>query len=221
MPQSRLEKVEGMSLQFLEYNGMLIQYAIGGILLIFRRMLTAMLTVFFVLSGTGNAEYLGSAPKQEVYVVQSRAHTCTLIATTMMLRNYASRNGFCVDTITESSVRSSAWSSVGLSWDFTVESINVQVNQEIRHAENKKQYLIDALQRHPEGVVIYDAHAPHAIWLFGYDESNDTFYCADTTTDVAGRAIMLEESIIRGATQEDKIQTIDRIWHVAGIEATV
>ena len=90
-------------------------------------------------------------------MVQSRAHTCTLIATTMMLRNYASRNGFCVDTITESSVRSSAWSSVGLSWDFTVESINVQVNQEIRHAENKKQYLIDALQRHPEGVVIYDA----------------------------------------------------------------
>lgn len=184
-------------------------------------MLTAALAVFFMLSGIGSAEYLGSEPKQEVYLVQSRAHTCTLIAATMMLRNYASRNGFEVDKITESAVRSCAWSSAGLSWDFTVESINVQVNQDIRHSGDKKAYLISALEKHPEGIVIYDANAPHAIWLFGYDQSKDVFYCADTTTDVAGRAIRLDESIIRGATQEDKIQNIDRIWYVVGMEAVV
>ena len=48
------------------------------------------------------------------------------------------------------------------------------------------------------------------------NEATDTFYCADTTTDVAGRAIKLEESIIPGKTQEDKLQTIDRIWYVTG-----
>lgn len=186
-----------------------------------KRMLVAVMAAIFMLSGSGCAEYLGSEPKQEVYVVQSRAHTCTLIAATMMLRNYASQNGFSLETIDEAAVRSSAWSSVGLSWDFTVQSITVQVNQEIKDAADKKAYLIEALEEHPEGVVIYDANAPHAIWLFGYDEATDTFYCADTTTEVAGRAIRLEESIIRGETQEDKIQTIDRIWYVASIEASV
>lgn len=189
--------------------------------MIFRRILTAALAVFFALPGSGKAEYLGSEPRQEVYVVQSRAHTCTLIAATMMLRNYACGNGFSVEQITESAVRSSAWSCVGLSWDFTVGGINVCVNLDVRHAEDKKEYLIAALERHPEGIVIYDANTPHAIWRFGYDESEDVFYCADTTTDVAGRAIRLEESIIRGETQEDKIQTIDRIWHIAGIEAVL
>ena len=200
---------------------MLVGYAIGGIFVKIRRMLAAVLAAFFVLSGCGLAEYLGSEPQEEVYVVQSRAHTCTLIAATMMLRNYASRNGFAMEDIDEAAVGRCAWSSVGLSWDFTVGTINVQVDHEIRNAEDKKAYLVCALEEHPEGVVIYDANAPHAIWLFGYDEEADVFYCADTTTDVAGRAIRLEESIIRGETQEDKIRTIDRIWYVTGIEATV
>lgn len=75
--------------------------------------------------------------------------------------------------------------------------------------------MIECLRQHSEGIVIYDANAPHAIWLFGYDDSTDTFYCADTTTDVAGRAIRLEESILRRKTQEEKIETLDRIWYIA------
>lgn len=181
-----------------------------------KNMLAALMAVFFMLSAAANAEYLGSKPPEEIYVVQSKKHTCTLIAATMMLRNYAERNDYSLDDMTESAVRSSAWSSRGLSWDFTVNSINVQVEHEIKKSGDKKQYLIDALKHHPEGVVIYDANAPHAIWLFGYDVDEDTFFCADTTTDVAGRSILLEQSIIPGKTQEDKIRTIDRIWYVTG-----
>lgn len=169
-----------------------------------------------MLSVGAQAEYLGSRPVDEIYVVQSRKHTCTLVAATMMLRNYTERNDGSLEAMTESAVRSSAWSSRGLSWDFTVNSVNVQVNREIKNSEDKKQYLIDALKRHPEGIVIYDANDPHAIWLFGYDADEDIFYCADTTTDVAGKMIRLEQSIIPGETQEDKIKTIDRIWYVAG-----
>ena len=182
------------------------------------RSLAAVLTAFFVLTVCGQAEYIGSEPVEEIYVVQSRRHTCTLIAATMMLRNYAEQNDHPLEEMTESTVRSSAWSSCGLSWDFTVNSINVQVGHEIKDSEDKKEHLIQLLHEHPEGVVIYDANAPHAIWLFGYDDATDTFYCADTTTDVAGRAIRLEESILRGETQEEKIQTIDRIWYVAGCD---
>lgn len=184
-----------------------------------RRLLAALMAVFFMLCACAQAEYIGSNPVDEIFVVQSRKHTCTLIAATMMLRSYASQNDYALDEMTESAVRSSAWSSVGLSWDFTVNSINVQVVHDIKDAGDKKAYLIHFLKFHPEGVVIYDANAPHAIWLFGYDEDTDTFYCADTTTSVAGRAIRLEESIIPGETQEDKINTIDRIWYVTGTRA--
>lgn len=184
-----------------------------------RNVLAAVIAVFFMLSAGAQAEYLGSKPVDEIYVVQSKKHTCTLIAATMMLRNYAERNDYAMDEMTESAVRSSAWSSRGLSWDFTVNSINVQVGHEIKNSGDKKQYLIDALKRHPEGFVIYDANAPHAIWLFGYDADEDVFYCADTTTDVAGKSIPLEQSIIPGNTQEDKIRTIDRIWYIAGAQA--
>lgn len=181
-----------------------------------KRFLAALLAVFFMMTMAAQAEYIGSEPAEEIYVVQSKKHTCTLIAATMLLRNYASQHNFSVEEMTESNVRNKAWNDRGLSWDFTVNNINVQVVHEIKEAQDKKAYLIHFLQYHPEGVVIYDANAPHAIWLFGYDEETDTFYCADTTTDVAGRTIRLEESIIPGKTQEDKIQTIDRIWYVTG-----
>ena len=37
--------------------------------------------------------YFGSHPEDDVYMTQSIAHTCTLIACTMMLRNYSCQRG--------------------------------------------------------------------------------------------------------------------------------
>ena len=108
-----------------------------------------------------------------------------------------------------------AWTKqYGLSQNFTIGQVSVTCSPEIRGLRDKKGYLIMCLQEHQEGVVIYDTGMPHAIWLFGYDEDTDTFYCADTITRTGGRAIPLEESIICGTTQQDKVNTIDKIWYV-------
>lgn len=180
---------------------------------VFRRF-CALLAALLVSICAAQAEYIGSMPDGGVYVVQSQRHTCTLVATTMMLRNYAYQMDSVYEQVTESAVRGCAWNSKGLKWDFTLGSVNVQMSRDITDAEDKKAYLIELLKAHPEGVVAYDAHAPHAVWLFGYDEDSDTFYCADSVTDVAGRRITLAESILSGETQEDKIAALDRVWHV-------
>ena len=159
--------------------------------------------------------YFGSVPEDGVYMTQSIAHTCTLIAATMMLRNYSCQRGSPYEQVTDTAVSHYAWTKqYGLSHEFTIGQVSVTCNADIRNCRDKKAYLINVLQYHREGVVIYDTGAPHAIWLFGYDEDTDTFYCADTITRTGGHAIPLVESIISGATQEDKVNTIDKIWYI-------
>ena len=70
--------------------------------------------------------------------MQSRRHTCTLIAATMMLRNYAEQTEGDGDAVTESAVSAAAWNSRGLKWDFTVDGVNVLCSHDIREAEDKK-----------------------------------------------------------------------------------
>ena len=181
------------------------------------RSLALALAALLALTGAAAAEgvYYGSHPAEDVFVVQTQRHTCTLIAATMMLRNYSCQLGSPYEQVTETGVRNYAWiSGRGLRQTFTIGQVTVDCSAEIDGCGDKKAYLIDMLQAHPEGFVIYDTGAPHAIWLFGYDEDSDTFYCADTITKNGGRAITLEESIISGKTQDDKVKTIDKIWFV-------
>ena len=188
--------------------------------LISRKRLIALCCAMAMLLAMGaqaGAEglYFGSVPDDGVYMTQSIAHTCTLIAATMMLRNYSCQRGSPYEQVTDTAVGHYAWTKqYGLSHDFTIGQVSVTCNADIRNCRDKKAYLINVLQYHREGVVIYDTGAPHAIWLFGYEEDTDTFYCADTITRNGGHAIPLEESIINGATQQDKVNTIDKIWYV-------
>ena len=176
-------------------------------------IISALLTTLFTAAAEGS--YVGSRPDSGVYVTQTQKRTCTLISATMMIRNYSDRIGNGYDHITEKTVRQKAWSSKGLSHSFSVDGISVTVSKDIKNADDKKAYLISCLKKHPEGIVIYDSGAPHAIFLFGYDAATDTFYCADTISKNGGKAITLEESIIKGGTQQAQIDTIDRIWHIA------
>ena len=175
------------------------------------------LVLLLVLCFGASAEgiYFGSHPAEDVYIMQTRAHTCTLVAATMMLRNYSCQRGTPYEQVTASGVGNFAWTKkYGLSQDFSIGQVTVTSNADVHYCVDKKAYLINVLQYHPEGVVIYDTGAPHAIWLFGYDQDSDTFYCADTITRNGGHAIPLVESIIRGETQQDKVDTIDKIWYV-------
>ena len=159
--------------------------------------------------------YYGSRPAADIFQVQTSRHTCTLIACTMMLRCYSSLMGDPYIQVTETGVGRYAWiQGVGLSHSFTIGSVTVAMSPEISGRKDKRSYLIEILAAHPEGVVIYDAGAPHAIWLYGYDEDTDTFYCADTFGERGGHGITLAESSLRGADQAAKIRTIDRIWYV-------
>ena len=175
------------------------------------------LVLLLVLCFGASAEgiYFGSHPAEDVYIMQTRAHTCTLVAATMMLRNYSCQRGTPYEQVTASGVGNFAWTKkYGLSQDFSIGQVTVTSNADVHYCVDKKAYLINVLQYHPEGVVIYDTGAPHAIYLFGYDSDSDTFYCADTTHRNGGHAIPLEESILRGETQQAKINTIDKIWYV-------
>ena len=175
------------------------------------------LALMTALTGPTLAEgmYYGSHPADDIYQTQTIAHTCTLIAATMMLRNYSYQHGSPYEQVTETGVGRFAWTKGwGLQRDFTIGQVSVTQNPDIGNCVDKKAYLINVLTYHPEGVVIYDTGAPHAIWLFGYDEDSDTFYCADTINSKGGHAIPLVESIINGKTQQDKINTIDKIWYI-------
>ena len=200
---------------------MLVEYRLTEV--IFMRLLRraaaliCVLALMLALAMPAGAEglYFGSHPGDDVYLTQTVPHTCTLIAATMMLRNYSCQRGTPYEMVTDTGVGHYAWTKQwGLSQNFTIGQVSVTCNADIRNCIDKKAYLINVLQYHSEGVVIYDTGAPHAIWLFGYDEDTDTFYCADTTNRNGGHAIPLVESIIRGDTQEDKINTIDKIWYV-------
>ena len=181
------------------------------------RRFTVCLILLLAMGAAAGAEglYFGSHPDDGVYLVETKAHTRTLIATTMMLRNYSCQLGSPYEQVTETGVRNFAWiNGRGLRQTFSIGQVTVNCSADIRECGDKKAYLIQALRDHPEGVVIYDTGTPHAIWLFGYDEETDIFYCADTITRNGGRAIPLVESIISGKTQEDKVNTIDKIWYV-------
>ena len=184
----------------------------------FHRIIAGLVVLMLALtpiSAGAEGMYYGSHPADDVYLTQSVAHTCTLIAATMMLRNYSCQRGSPYEQVTDTGVGHFAWTKqYGLSQSFDIGQVSVRCSPEIRNIKDKKAYLIMCLQEHAEGVVIYDTGMPHAIWLFGYDEDTDTFYCADTITRNGGHAIPLTESIIRGETQQDKINTIDKIWYV-------
>lgn len=186
----------------------------------FGRALAAVCALGLVLAAPparGEAlTYYGSRPGAAVYVTQTRKHTCTLIACTMMLRNYSYLRGGPYEMVDEWAVGRYAWGSYGLAQHFSIGQVEVSSSADIRTEKDKKQYLIDRLEAHPEGIVIYDTGAPHAIWLFGYDAERDIFYCADTIVSRGGRPIRLEKSIIRGADQAAKVNTIDKIWYIVG-----
>ena len=175
------------------------------------------LAILLALGAPAVAEgmYYGSHPADDIYQTQTIPHTCTLIAATMMLRNYSYQHGSPYEQVTETGVGRFAWTKGwGLQRDFSIGQVTVTQNADIGSCVDKKAYLINVLTYHPEGVVIYDTGAPHAIWLFGYDEDSDTFYCADTINSKGGHAIPLEESIIKGKTQQDKVNNIDKIWYI-------
>lgn len=146
------------------------------------------------LSGvTAEAVTCTSVGNGNVYLKQSGSGTCTLCASTMMLRRAAVFDGNTQwKKMTEAAVRKSAWlEGAGLRWSFSYAGMQVQHGELPGGSANKKQ-VINLLEQHPEGIVLYDRTVPHAVLLTDY--TNGTFYCSDPATGIAKGRIALNRS---------------------------
>ena len=176
-------------------------------------VLLVLMLVFMALPGEAATIY-GSLPDDGIYVEQEQKHTCTLVAATMMARNYAFQYGYDYEEITVAVMKKLCWSSYGLAHDFKVGNVSVTQSTEIGGLNDKKAYLIEQLVEHPEGIVIYNSRQPHAVFLFGYRADTDTFFCADTTGKKSLQMITLEDSLLKGEGQQGKIDGLNKIWHI-------
>lgn len=140
--------------------------------------------------------------EDSVFLKQSQARICTLTASTMMLRRAAMLSGDeDWDEITESSVRKNAWvEGTGLKWNFS--SAGFSVTQK---SLSSKKELISMLEKHPEGIVIYNTSKPHAILITDYTDG--VFYCSDPSNAAPkGRYPVANASI--------SVESASRCWYV-------
>ena len=178
-------------------------------------VLALVLTMLPAMSIAALAETIND---DNVFVKQSESGKCTLASSVMMLRRRAIIDGN-VDwsKITESTLGGSgAWiSGTGLNNNFSYMGMTVSGTKSYGQSSGNKAAFIALLGNHPEGIVIYDMNIPHAVLLTDYDESTDTFYCADPA--VAAKRIKLSESYIAskyGGTQNGALNSIGKIWYI-------
>ena len=133
-----------------------------------------------------------------VFLKQEGSTTCTLCATTMMMRRYSMLRGDSDwSSITESSVKSTAWiNGTGLKWSFNysnsfVNSISVG-HYTLPGGSANEALLQSELKNSPEGIVIYNTSVPHAVLLTDY--SNGVYYCADPLGSISKGRIPLTSS---------------------------
>lgn len=139
---------------------------------------------------------------REVFLKQSQAHVCTLTASAMMIRRAAMLSGNKDwKQITEQSVRKYAWAEkTGLKWNFTAAGISVT-----HKSLSSKSELIRLLDKHPEGIVIYNSRQPHAILVTDYTEG--ILYCSDPSNDKPnGRYPIAQASVTA--------ESANRCWYV-------
>lgn len=158
-----------------------------------------------------------------VFVKQSASGKCTLASAVMMMRRRAIVDGNADwETITESTLSSSAWiNGTGLRNGFSYMGMTVTGTRDFVSGSDKKASLIALLDKHPEGVVIYDDGIPHAVLLTDYDADTGTFYCADPANGTASGRIKLSQSWNaqkRGGTQDSVINSISKIWYISNKE---
>ncbi len=152
-----------------------------------------------------------------VFLMQSGRGKCTLTTAAMMLRRRAIIDGNANwESITEDSISSAAWiNGTGLSNNFTYAGMTVgTASYSGMSTADKKSALLAMLDKHPEGVEIYDGSLPHAVLLTDYDAASDTFYCADPGT--AAKRIKLSASwnAQNRGSQEAVIANITKIWYI-------
>lgn len=166
-----------------------------------------------VVSLTANAATFSQINADSVFVDQQTSYTCTLASNVMMLRRAALMLG---DPnwmfITEKNCRPTLWSEYGgmicdYKYSGSVKSITV-INRrvdELGGKSNPKQFFINMLKEHPEGVVIYDYDRPHAILLTDYTDGQ--FYCSDPWYELPTKRIPISQASI-------SVESAESVWYI-------
>ena len=106
-----------------------------------------------------------------VFLDQQRGGACVITSTAMMLRRAELLRGN-EDWASVTTADVPSW----MPYRFTVNGLDV-VHERLPGGEANRQYLIDLLAEHPEGVVLYARCVPHAVLLTDYTDGQ--FYCSD------------------------------------------
>ena len=142
--------------------------------------LLMVISIIPMASITVSAATFADINQSNVFLKQAEGSvTCTLVASTMMVRRAAMMNGNSNwASITESSMKSTAWTdSGGLWYNFTYAGISVK-HSSLPGGSSNTATLISLLNQHPEGIVLYkNTYPTHAVLLTDY--TNGVFYCAD------------------------------------------
>ena len=172
----------------------------------YKKVLALFLTVVLLVAAAPAVFADDLMEDTDYYAKQNVRGTCTLASAAMMLRRRAYLDGFANWTdVTENDVRGTAWYD-GLTYDFTYQNMRVKYSTLSGSAAEKEQQLITLLAEHPEGIVVYDRSAPHAILLTDYTDG--TFYCADPADGTGyGRMPVAYASI--------SLSRVSGIWYVA------
>ena len=190
-----------------------------------------------VMLPAGASEY-DDINDDAVFLKQQSSVTCTLVSNVMMFRRRAILDGNSNwSSITEASVKPTAWTNGGMRWDVTysgMRTVTYGMNGDLHYSQGdlagKRQFFIDQLQTHPEGIVIYchpSSSSQHAVLLTDYDSYTDTFYCADPSSKAdAGRIPLGSCSLLKIVTSnysdaqyidanQDKILAyVQQIWRI-------
>ncbi len=160
----------------------------------------------------------GDINKDDVFVKQKSASTCTLASIVMVMRRTAIIEGDRnFKEITEDSVRSTAWKNgAGLLWNFT--SFGMTVNHGYFSESGNKSELLSLLTKYPQGIVAYNngnAGQNHSVVITDYNESEDAFYAADPANNCSDGRIKLSETTIKGDSENEKIANFTSYWYVS------
>lgn len=162
-------------------------------------LLTVVLVLVLLSAGMveSHAATMDQINDGEVFLKQSRSGYCTLTSATMMLRRYAYLRG---DedwaSITEGSTADVAWlygTGLFFTFQYPASSGTIEVSSASLPGDSENiPILVSLLETHPEGIVLYDSYAPHAVLLTDYTDG--TFYCADPAGGYGSGRFPLSES---------------------------
>jgi hypothetical protein len=171
-----------------------------------KRLISLLMTLCMVLTLLPSVFAADIRSVEDFYLKQQTSSTCTLASAAMMMRRRAYLDGLDNwSAITESSLRRVAWSYVGLSHDFSMSNITV-LHGAFESGTSVETQLIAMLKSHPEGIVVYNRHVPHAILVTDYTDG--TFYCADPSSAAPSGRIPVSACTI-------SISNANFYWYVA------